>query len=132
MVEKLIKWLLFSAVISLVPICATYVILLSSNNSPSFISLICRGELQLISVALLANGIGEIVANDTINKIIKLLLTGVSTILLLIISIWYGSIVSSLISSSINTTNDFLVLYTLIAFIASFVISGCCISIGGE
>ncbi len=130
MLQKLIKWLLFSAVISVVPLFSTYIILLLHSNYTTITTIIARGELQLISVALLANGIGEVVSNDNISKTIKIALSGLSTILLLLISIWYGAIVSSLIAQNSTSTPQVLEFPSLIIFLVSFFISACCVVVG--
>lgn len=128
MVEKLLKWLLFSVIVSIVPLFSIYIILHLNSTNPSLISLISRGELQLISVALLANGIGEIVASNSVKKIFQILLAGLSTVLLLIISIWYGAIANILISG--KAANSSMEYPTLITFIIAFFVSGLCILAG--
>jgi hypothetical protein len=130
MLEKLLKWLLFSAIVSVVPLFSTYIILIIYSSKPSFVSIISRGELQLISVALLANGIGEVVTSGSIRKVFQILLAGVSTVFLLIISIWYGAITSLLISGNPTGSYQSLEYPTLIAFLVSFFISACCVAVG--
>lgn len=130
MLEKLLKWLLFSVIVSVVPLFSTYIILVIYSSEPSFVSIISRGELQLISVALLANGIGDVVTSESIRKVFQVLLIGLSTVFLLVISIWYGAITSILISGTSTTTYQSLEYPTLIAFLVSFFISACCVAVG--
>jgi hypothetical protein len=128
--EKLLKWLFFSVVISLLPLGLSSAILFLNNLNFTFLNLISRGELQFISTSLLANGFGELLCNEANGKIPRLILGGMSAVLIICSTCWYGSIVlSSVQSVAVSSQVDF-VYYSLVTLVSSLFLSCICVLFG--
>jgi hypothetical protein len=61
--EKLAKWLIFSVLLSLVPLLANYGLYRITENAIDLELLLSHGELFLIAAALTGTALGEIIAS---------------------------------------------------------------------
>jgi hypothetical protein len=92
MYEKLIHWFIFSVLIATIPIGFNFIIRITTGTPVTLISLWGRGELLIIAVGIGGRGIGELLRSDTHRRTLRLLLGGISLILLIIASLWFGLI----------------------------------------
>lgn len=106
-VEKLIRWIIFSVVIALLPILVNWVFLWLRRKATTFENLTGRGELLLIAAAMAASAIGEvipigqtaIVPTGHFIAIAKFIAVGLCVAIVLISSVCFGDISSALISN---------------------------------
>jgi hypothetical protein len=61
MAEKLVRWLIFSVVISLLPLLFRFALEATDGKSPTLSDLLSQGELLLISSAIAAAAVGELI-----------------------------------------------------------------------
>ena len=90
------RWLFFSVIIALLPILAGVVILLLFQQPITFLNTISHGELLLVSTAILAEAIGELLVNDTVNRIFKVLVSGLNLAVFGMACLLYATIVSAM------------------------------------
>ena len=125
MEEKLIVWIFFSVGIALVPLVFAGLRLQTKKTPNAFSIVIARGELLLLIAALCGSSIGELIGSNETHKILKLI-SGGSSIIILLFSSLYFSFVSE--NKTINTEGeieDGVVIHTsLILFCLAFV--SCC------
>jgi len=123
--EKLIVWIFFSVGIALVPLVFAGLRLQTKKTPNAFSIVIARGELLLLIAALCGSSIGELIGSNETHKILKLI-SGGSSIIILLFSSLYFSFVSE--NKTINTEGeieDGVVIHTsLILFCLAFV--SCC------
>jgi hypothetical protein len=89
---------------------------------------ICRGELQLISVALLATGIGELIGSKQTAVIGKIVLGGIAIVLSFIFAMWFGAISSQIIAGGAHpqSGNE---IYAILSFLFAVIVGGACLVI---
>lgn len=96
MTEKLIRWFIFSVVIALTPILFNIIsILFSEEINFSFFLLVSKGESFLISAVIAAAAIGDLIATGK-KWVIGKILSGGSCVILLLLSSYLFSHISSL------------------------------------
>jgi hypothetical protein len=71
MAEKIVRWLIFSVVIALLPLAFNYIRILIQGTNPTLVVLLSRGELLLVSAAIAAAAIGELIASGEEWRIAK-------------------------------------------------------------
>lgn len=76
MLEKVVRWTIFTVIFSLLPIAASYVDLFFLDGSTTLAAVTSRGELYLLSFSFAAVGIGEIIGTGSGGKLIKLVVGG--------------------------------------------------------
>lgn len=119
---KIEKWFWFTFIITIVPIAATYFIPMFFNKSITLVQVISHGELHLIAIALLVDGLGNLWYGKA-ESIYKRSLSGIALIIISMLSIWYGGIISA---SILQITIDCYALPTVTSLTASIIISlGC-------
>lgn len=90
---RLLRWFLFSVIISLVPLIFDGV-LLWSRETPSrqiAVAVLAGGELLLISTAIAADAVGDLVGSGSTRTGLKLLVGGTCVISLLFAALWYAA-----------------------------------------
>ena len=92
MTEKLVRWLVFSVAIALLPLAFNGLKVLGRGETLTFVSLCSRGELLLISAAISAAAIGELVGRGGGKAIPKLLAVGSCVIILALASWWFADV----------------------------------------
>ncbi|WP_420127621.1 hypothetical protein [Longimicrobium sp.] len=92
--EKLVRWLMFSVLVSLVPLAMTYFGLRLDRRQVHLEMLLGRGELLLISTTLGAAALGELLPGGRDNAIGKLLAAGTSRVGILVCSFYFATIQS--------------------------------------
>ncbi len=128
MAKKLTRWIFFSVLISICPLCAAYLISQTMGLKVELSSFISRGELQLISVALLATGIGELIGSKEIATIAKIIVGGIAISLSFIMAMWFGAISSKLIIEGISAVHQTgTEIYAILSFLSAIVVGGSCV-----
>jgi hypothetical protein len=79
---KIARWLLFSVIFSLVPILASYLLAVANTSAgfPPLATVAKHGELFLLSSALAAIGLGEVIGVNQKGQIYKIITGGFSCI----------------------------------------------------
>lgn len=90
--EKLVRWFMFSVLVSLVPLALTYFILWVDRREVHLEMLVARGELLLISTTLGAAALGELFPGTRENALEKLLSGGALVLLMLTSSLFFAVI----------------------------------------
>jgi hypothetical protein len=94
--EKLTRWLIFSVLISLVPLFTSYVGQLLDHRTASLDSVTGRGELLLITTTLAAAAIGELIPSGRERGTQKLLAGGSCIVIVLFSSLLFAAVQSRL------------------------------------
>lgn len=89
---KLVRWWLFSVLVGLVPLITSYLALQLDPQPPPLYTLTARGELLLISVAIAAAAVGELLPGDHGKAVQKLLAGGGCVLLILASSLIFSTI----------------------------------------
>lgn len=86
-ITKLVHWLVFSVIISLLPLIFNLItmIIYAWGPGPSLLSISSRGELMLVSAGIAAKGIGELFASGR-KKLIAKYVAGGGCVVVLVLS----------------------------------------------
>jgi hypothetical protein len=97
--RRLVKWLLFTVIISLLPFIFTGVDLWTDGKLDHLLLMYRHGELLwphgellLVSIAIVADAAGGLIASGTTDRVDKLLLAGGAVILAIGAAAWYEKI----------------------------------------
>ena len=126
--DKLLKWLIFSVVIALLPIIFYSLQLLTRGLSPTLELVTSKGELLLISTAMAAGALGELITSQSDKKIFKIIAGGGSVIILLICSLYYADVASCILTNQAIQA-EVVSRISIIGYCFSFISSGSCIFI---
>jgi hypothetical protein len=74
--SKLTRWLIFTVVLSLLPLMLDFVLKAADGSSPSINEVISRGELCLVCTALAGVGLGELLGLSDEAALTKIVLGG--------------------------------------------------------
>ena len=98
MLEKVIRWLIFSVLIALLPIGFNY-LSMKTKSIPTSLEIICaQGELLIVSAALNAAALGELFGSGPASLMIaKIIAGGVCVIILLLTSLWFADIAATIL-----------------------------------
>jgi hypothetical protein len=92
MAEKFARWFVFSVVIALLPLVFKYVVGLTDGLVPSAAALLSHGELLLVSVAITAAAVGELIGGGRRRMVLKLLAGGGCIATILFCSLYFASV----------------------------------------
>jgi hypothetical protein len=92
--EKLVRWIMFSVLMSLVPLAASYFGLRLDRRPVHLEMLVARGELLLICTTLGAAAIGELFPSGRENAIGKMFAAGTSLLGLVVCSLYFAAVQS--------------------------------------
>lgn len=92
MTERLVLWAIFSVGIALVPLVFKGVSLITKEPIEGEGNVIIRGELLLITVALCAAAVGELLASGPSFQLVKIISGGASIIILLFSSLYFAQV----------------------------------------
>jgi hypothetical protein len=87
--EKLVRWFMFSVLVSLVPLASSYFNLWLDGRAAPLEALVARGELLLICTTLGAAAIGELFPGGRENAAEKLLAGGASFLLIMVSTVFF-------------------------------------------
>lgn len=95
---RITKWLLFGVMCSLLPILIQIIQLLTRGQEIELIKILGHGQLFLISTAIAATGIGELVSEKPKGDIGKIISGFSSIVMILVSSIWFADVASASIA----------------------------------
>lgn len=90
MAEKLTRWFIFGVVVSLLPFALAFLNLWASKKPAKIEDLFSRGELLLVSTAIGAAAIGELLGIKDTHTLYKIIIGGCSFIAVLTQMAWYA------------------------------------------
>ncbi len=90
MAEKLTRWFIFGVVVSLLPFALAYLNLWASKKPVKIEDLFSRGELLLVSTAIGAAAIGELLGIKETHALYKIIIGGCSFVAVLTQMAWYA------------------------------------------
>lgn len=95
---KLLRWTVYSVIISLIPIFSTFLYSWTTNSQVTLTGALSKGELLLISVAISGGAVGELIGREAEGalRLLKVGIIGLTLIVVLVSCIWFGSIASIL------------------------------------
>ena len=126
-----LKWLMFQICFGLLPIGLNAVRILAEGDSFTWTKILSRGELLLISCALSAGAIGDIVAINTRHIGTRIVAVGCCVVSLFLGAYSYAQL-SGQISSGNGYNAPFVAVYSTWLYLFSVVASGGCIFLGEE
>ena len=124
--QKIIRWVIFSVIVALLPIIFNGLVLLTKGNLFEIETLTGRGELLLIAAAMAASAIGELIASGKTMASIKLIAGGCCLIVLSMASLYFAHVSYALMAKEFV---DYLIVskISINLYVASIVSSSCCI-----
>ncbi len=123
MTEKVLRWMIFSVVLALIPLLANALITVTFGASLTLTGMLEHGELLLIAAALSAAGAGELFGTSNTNKLKKITAGGGSILILLSAAIYFASISSAASMGAlidISMVSIVSIVFYVCALIASF------------
>jgi hypothetical protein len=136
---KIVRWLVFGVIISLVPILLVYTDLLLEKQPVTTEKLIGHGELIVIAWVLAAGAVGELIGSPAANPIAKIVFGGIALIVVIVATYYFGVVAEAqILATSPNAPADAVKLlaeksativdYSRWFFIFSLIPSGICIA----
>lgn len=128
---NVLRWLIFGAIVSLLPLGFTYLALLIRSQPVQWTSLIGNGELLVITWVLSASAFGELYGSERANKYLKLFFGGITFVIVLFSAMFFASIVEA------NAANEVLDEHVVIqsslwVFVVSLIPCCCCLACIGD
>jgi len=128
MSDKILRWLIFSVVIALLPL-AFNLLRFSSRGTPlSLLTILSNGELLLISAAIAAAAAGELFASGQ-NYIKAKLFAGGGCVIVLILASFLFADISVAIASGEKISQEAVSTNSIVIFILTVVASGSCVAL---
>lgn len=99
--EKVVHWLIFGVIMTLVPFMAVLLDDIDRGVPPTLVALFGRGELLIVAAIIAAGGIGELFGRDVSEnrRIPKLVILGLCVLALVVTSLWFADVTSLTIST---------------------------------
>jgi hypothetical protein len=93
-VEKLVQWLVYGVIVSLVPFLFGFFQAADRNERFTFSLILGAGQLLLVCVAIAAPALGELVPVEVLpeRRIMKTFAIGSCTLVVIVASLWFGDI----------------------------------------
>lgn len=126
MFETFLKWVIFRAVLGLLPLAFSAFRMWAEHRSVTLEALFSRGELLLVACALSAGGIGELMASSAKQPILRLLLGGGSVVCLMFGALTYSH-VSAQFSSSVPYDQSFVAVVSCFVYAFSLAFAAGCV-----
>ena len=128
MSEKIIRWMIFSVLFALLPICFHMLKIVSFGSELSIESVFGSGELLLIGAAISAAAVGELVVGNAYRRKAKLTVSGACIFLLALNSLWYADVSSAANSQSTYDLNV-VASGSVIMFSITLLVSALCVAL---
>ena len=126
--EKLTKWLFFSVAVALLPLSFHYLQLVMVGRSPGLADITQHGELLIISAAMAAAAIGDVVSAEVSRSILKMMAIGFCVIMLLLSSLLYAFI-SSCTMTGVDVKSHIASNISIITYVFTLITSASSIAI---
>lgn len=124
--SKVIRFVIYGVVVALLPIAIKCIHIVMYGEVLTLPAILSNGELLLVTVALTAGGIGEVVSSGESLGATKLLAAGGCVIILVLSAAWFGQISASL-TNSVAYDRSIVASGSLTIFILAFVSSLTCV-----
>lgn len=122
-ITNLGRWIFFSVLITAAPIIYNSFNLILNRRSVDPNTILAHGDLILVSVALLAGAIGDLVSDDKIKKPVKIIVGG-SICFILVMSCLLFANVSLAVSQNID--KNFVTVYSFVSFSWTVILGAIC------
>ena len=120
--KKLIIWTTFSVIMGSLPIVLNMMILFSNNKPIAFFNLFAHGELLLISVAIAADAVGDMIYGKKFERVRDVTCICICFLIIIFSVSWFGSLGIGGQTANISGFG----LISLGLFVATIIISGMC------
>lgn len=131
MLVTLAKWLIFSVLISLVPIAFSYQkIWVRSGNVPSLEQILSGGELFLLACALCASSVGGLIGSSRDRMLAKTAIGGISIIIVAAASMIFADVSAASTAGAgagqlnYELNKSLITLLSIVYFACSLIVSG--------
>lgn len=122
---------MFSVFIALLPLLFNGLAAFGRQSAVTLSTMLGRGELLLISGAIAAAAIGEIIASGEDHKVRKLFAGGGCVLVLALTSLWFADI-STAYKAGTLIDEGVVAIGSLIIFLATIITSGSCVALSEE
>jgi hypothetical protein len=126
--QKLIRWGIFSVIIALLPVFFNLLTVGSRGGSLSLRQVASHGELLLISTAIAAASVGDLIASGSKLPMAKILAGGGCIVGLFLGSLWYADI-SAAQAANVVLNPAWINNGSAIVFALTLVSSGSCVAL---
>lgn len=93
MAARLTRWLIFSVIVAMVPLAFDYFARMTDGSeAPKLAAIVSKGELLLISAAIAAAAIGEIIGRPGKRAVAELVATGACVVTFFFASLYYANV----------------------------------------
>lgn len=124
--EKVLRWLIFGALVSILPLAYAYVDLRMRSQSISLEKIIGNGELLVIIWVLSASAIGELIGSSGANAMTKIIFGGMTFIVILSSALFFSSIVEAHANKA-QVDDHFIVTSSIILYVVSLLPCSVCL-----
>ena len=124
--KRFVRWLIFSVVLSLVPLGVSALIRATRGQAVTLESLLANGELLLIAAALTSAAVGDLLGG-TGKRPVRELIAGGSCIVLLAVSALYFADVSAARASQSTIDLGLVRSISIVLFSCALLSSGSCV-----
>jgi hypothetical protein len=128
--EKILRWLFFGVVVSLLPLGFAYFDLVMKDKPATWVAVLGNGELLVIIWALAAGAIGELFGSKDGQNALKIVSGGLTLIVLISAAHFFATITEARASNA-NLDDAFIVKASVELFIVSLVPSLACLALTG-
>jgi len=125
LLEELLLWALFSVIIALLPFAIHSLLILTRGDIPTATLLFSKGELVLVSSAIVASAMGSLFISGRKYKITKIIVGGLCVCVLILASAWFAII--SIESNSPSFDANFASNGSIVMFVFSVISSAGCV-----
>ncbi len=128
--DRLLRWLLFGVIIALIPFIARGVMCIYHKDAFDMSKLLSHGELLLVSVALSARGLGDVITEGAQpRKKRRMVVGGISAILIFLSTFFFADINAAWNGGGTPPNFDFhnVLAISICVYIATFICSGCAV-----
>lgn len=132
MIERLIRWLLFSVLFAAPPILINILVAYVSLGKSQTYVLFERGDLLLVTAGISAAAIGEVVGEAFVagrHRRIAKIIAGGSCLLILVISVMMFAIITMFFYSAQPLDREFIKIFSLVVFFFALFPSGSIIAL---
>jgi hypothetical protein len=127
LVQRFIRWLTFTVLVSVLPIFAGWLAGQDRHRSVPVSNLLGHGALLIICVTMCATAAGELIHDRSqVLGTLKIIMGGLAILLALLSALWYADVAATALdASSLDAT--FVSTGSLLAFASAVVVSTLCI-----
>ena len=126
-ITKLLRWLIFSVIVALLPFIFNSLTLLLNGTFPSIVLVCSNGDLLLVSAAISAAALGELIGNDTNKKKIAKIFAGGGCLAILILASYLYAYIANSLQSGTSLNKGMISKYSIWSLIFATLTSGSCI-----